>query len=408
MFKSMINLDQSGKKNLFIFFVFSLFIIHYSLFTIEVGGHLTENTTWSPENNPYLVVDDVYVDSNVILTILPGTVVKLNASPLTSYGDMDSFVYYNGENIAKMIQVDGQLIANGTEDNPIVFTRIQDSLYYHWGIIYLREDAGLCSFKYCTLEYSAYLLIVLGIIPSGAICIHNEDTIIENCNFIDNLTGVYVNFFPQNIVIKNSNFYNIDNISPTYPGTHERRGLSIGTAFSNEANILLIAGNSFTETGSGFRHVKIDNSIPSHIVNNYFLGYNGLKASMESEKESYIFDNDFINFDQYGIRGGEEENSLYINNNRFIEGVDGIDINYGYVEIMDNYFEDSKLELYNAESKIVNNIFINDSGPDSNPAIFGIPKVFNNNLVYGCVYAFSGIPEDNFSNNIFVANDFAF
>lgn len=25
---------------------------------VEVGGHLTEDTTWSPENNPYLVTED--------------------------------------------------------------------------------------------------------------------------------------------------------------------------------------------------------------------------------------------------------------------------------------------------------------------------------------------------------------
>ena len=187
---------------------------------IEVGGHLTEDTTWNPENNPYLVVHDVYVDDDVTLTILPGTIVKLNASPLTCDADMDNFVYYNGANIAKMIQVDGKLNAIGTEEEPITFTRIQDSLYYHWGIIYLRENADLCIFKHCAFEYSAYLLIVLGIIPNAAVNVHNEEAIIEHCDFVDNFSGIYAKFQTDKIAIINNNFYNIDNISPTYPGYH--------------------------------------------------------------------------------------------------------------------------------------------------------------------------------------------
>ena len=67
------------KKNLFILFLFSLLIINYTLLiSIEVEGHLIEDTIWSPDNNPYLVVDDVYVDDDITLTILPGTIVKFN------------------------------------------------------------------------------------------------------------------------------------------------------------------------------------------------------------------------------------------------------------------------------------------------------------------------------------------
>ena len=62
--------------------VFCFFILFFSLFafdlsSIEVGGHLTEDTTWSPENNPYLVTEILYVDAGVTLTILPGTEVKI-------------------------------------------------------------------------------------------------------------------------------------------------------------------------------------------------------------------------------------------------------------------------------------------------------------------------------------------
>ena len=42
----------------------SAFSIAYA---IEVGGHLTEDTIWSPENNPYLVTGVVYVDDGLEL-----------------------------------------------------------------------------------------------------------------------------------------------------------------------------------------------------------------------------------------------------------------------------------------------------------------------------------------------------
>ncbi|MBT6993915.1 MAG: hypothetical protein HN952_03060, partial [Candidatus Cloacimonetes bacterium] len=86
MLNKMINPDLSEKKVfLSIFFIFLFFILHSSfLIGIEVGGHLTEDTTWGPENNPYLVTENLYVDDDVTLTILPGTEIKINAAPLTN------------------------------------------------------------------------------------------------------------------------------------------------------------------------------------------------------------------------------------------------------------------------------------------------------------------------------------
>ncbi len=361
----------------FILILFSFLLFpFYFLLSIEVEGHLTENTTWSPDNNPYLVVDDVYVDDDVTLTILPGTVVKFNAARLANYQDMDNFVYYNGANIAKMLQVDGRLIANGTEEDPITFTRIQDSLYYHWGIIYLREEADLCSFNHCRFEYSAYLLIVLGIIPSAAVSIYNEEAIIEHCDFVDNFTGVYVRFFPERIIIKDNNFYNIDNISPSYPGYHVKKGISISPGVTTESCMVLIAGNSFIETADvSWGHVDIRRNTHAYILDNYFLGESGIHADMESDFGSYIYNNEFINCDYSGgIFGGEEDNSLYIKNNNFIGGNYGININYAYVEISDNYFEEC--DLYtgsNCYGKAYNNYTV--CGRIRSPGYF---QVFNN------------------------------
>ena len=163
----------------FIFLIFILFISHFTFlifhssiaYAIEVGGHLTEDTTWSPENNPYLVTSGVYVDSGVILTILPGTIVKFYSDYYDDLGD-DQFYFHSGEEpIAKFMRVEGRIIAEGTEQDSIIFTRMQDDEFYHWGTIYLPEGAQQSSFKHCLFEFSAFTGFSLSEQPRAAIAL---------------------------------------------------------------------------------------------------------------------------------------------------------------------------------------------------------------------------------------------
>ncbi|HWL38219.1 MAG TPA: LamG-like jellyroll fold domain-containing protein, partial [Frankiaceae bacterium] len=66
---------------------------------------LTGDTTWGPEHSPYLV-HYLRIEVGATLTILPGTVVKLD----------EGNIYVEG----------GQLVAVGTPDKPVVFTSIND------------------------------------------------------------------------------------------------------------------------------------------------------------------------------------------------------------------------------------------------------------------------------------------
>ena len=78
----------------------------YGAPTVTVTGVITSNTTWT-KNNVYLLQGTVFVDSLVTLTIEPGTVVRGDANTVIS---------------ALVIQRGANIIANGTECNPIVFT----------------------------------------------------------------------------------------------------------------------------------------------------------------------------------------------------------------------------------------------------------------------------------------------
>jgi hypothetical protein len=385
--------------------IFSLF--PFDLSSIEVEGHLTEDTTWSPDNNPYYVIDDVFVDDNVTLTILPGTEVKFHSTSLTCYDDFSNFVYYNGTNIAKMLWVDGKIKAEGTEENPITFTRAQDSLYYHWGVIYLTEFADRCVFKYCNIEYSARMMILVGILPVGAISIFNEETIIENCNFIDNFCGVFMQFYPQKVIVKNNHFYNIENIHSSLLG-YADGGIRIGAGVSVQLNPILIAGNIFNQPFIPDYDLSVHQA-PIFVVYNQFIDDGGLmsacNACMDANAASYFYRNDFIGFHYYGIRGGRPTDSLYIKKNNFISGYDGININYAYIEVSDNYFDGCDLDTgFNSFGKIFNNRI------DEGLVFIGVDINFYNNIVMGyngASCAFSGYNVHNLGN-IFFNNETAF
>jgi parallel beta-helix repeat protein len=72
-----------------------------------VGGAIMVDTTWTTAASPYVVTNSVLVLEGVTLTIQPGVV-----------------VYFNSH---RSLQVDGQLIARGTDASPITFTSSQST-----------------------------------------------------------------------------------------------------------------------------------------------------------------------------------------------------------------------------------------------------------------------------------------
>ena len=126
-----------------IYLFFGICFLEFSLAqAIEVGGHLIENTIWTPDNNPHLVTSVLYVDEDITLTILPGTIVKFNDAFL-QHQNNDEF-WFNGGNepLAKLIRCEGRIIAEGTEQDSIVFTRVNDEPQHHWGTIYITENGN--------------------------------------------------------------------------------------------------------------------------------------------------------------------------------------------------------------------------------------------------------------------------
>lgn len=71
----------------------------------SVGGVIATDTTWDRSGSPYLVTSNITIAQSATLRIEPGTVVKLGGTE---------------------ILVDGQLLAQGSAADPVVFTSSRD------------------------------------------------------------------------------------------------------------------------------------------------------------------------------------------------------------------------------------------------------------------------------------------
>lgn len=93
---------------LFVFSPFSLQLDqkNISRAATEIGyQNITADTTWDLAGSPYLITLNIYINKGITLTIEPGVIIKLGRTGIT---------------------VGGKLNTIGTEENPIIFTSIND------------------------------------------------------------------------------------------------------------------------------------------------------------------------------------------------------------------------------------------------------------------------------------------
>jgi len=127
----------------------------------SVGGIIWSNTTWTLENSPYIVTENILVDVEATLTIEPGVTVKFDGK------------YY--------LLVKGTLSAIGTADNYITFTSnkpVQTS--GDWGLIdfYYANDASIL--RYCIIEYAGGASVGADMTRAGIEVRHSSPTIVNN------------------------------------------------------------------------------------------------------------------------------------------------------------------------------------------------------------------------------------
>ncbi|MFH1457121.1 MAG: hypothetical protein ABIF17_03330, partial [Patescibacteria group bacterium] len=116
---------------LLLVFCFALFREQKFLFTARIAYAaedlitISENTVWTKANSPYIIPQVLYIQSGARLTIEPGTVLKLGdfytPKPWEYRFKIGIRPFSGGE-----ICVEGELFAQGTITEPVIFTSFKD------------------------------------------------------------------------------------------------------------------------------------------------------------------------------------------------------------------------------------------------------------------------------------------
>jgi len=117
----------------------------------EVSGAIPANVTWFAAESPYVVSGTIIVQTNVTLTIEPGTTVQL------------------GGNVDLVVTNGGRLLAEGTADKRIHFTRTPNSSERWAGIVISGdEDSPETRISHAYIEGNNYSAIYS---PGGTLAI---------------------------------------------------------------------------------------------------------------------------------------------------------------------------------------------------------------------------------------------
>ena len=379
--------------------VLLLALLTISLFGIEVGGHITQSTTWSPENGPYVITSYLYIDSDVTLTILPGTRIRcMGADKSNIYNFMWSGTGVNPP-LAKKIIVHGKIIAHGTDEQPISFDKYQEGENYRWGGIYMSPSAAESSFEHCVFRNSFFGEYEPGEWSLGAIEFSNGILNVRSCTFENNLIAVRSGYLRTDILFYNCIFISINDDYPVPFASTGFFGFSAAPTPVPERNYkVTVAKCSFTGSASlgpvGY-HMDV------LYLHNTAVNFQARDADNHQDRNDYGSTSSYGNTGLSGTKGwgsysATPSDTVFNRRNRLIKPELGIPLllsasGYGTNYISDNYLSGSvqvKTGMSNAtQSHFYNNI-IEKIDPysallfdDGSPNDVGGQVRFYNNLV---------------------------
>ena len=163
------------------------------------GGQITSDTIWTKANSPYIITSNLLVSEGVTLTIEHGVMVRFETD--------------------KLMQIDGELIARGTEAEPIIFTSIQTYpapggwrgiVFTDGAIDAVYNVAGNyisgSIMQYCTVQFSGAIEYT----QNPPLMIISSSPFIDRCYIIHNGGGISISNssskITSNVIFNNSGF----------------------------------------------------------------------------------------------------------------------------------------------------------------------------------------------------------
>jgi hypothetical protein len=307
----------------------------------NVSGLISANTTWTKEKSPYVVTNNILVNSGVFLTIEAGVNVKFDT--------------------LKSMQIDGALIAKGTNTDSIRFTSNTTRIAGAWGYLYFSDASTDAVFEndingnyisgsilaYCAIEYAGGVSVnqngavrmnaaspfinhcsITNNAASG-INIYNlsEGCKITNCSIKNNVAGngagICLDYITKATSVIANNTISDNNAINTYEDAAAGGGIYVHQILPSAVLYISnnIISNNSANTGGGIyttygAYVIIDNNI---IINNTAYngqyGGGGIKNDVSSEILRNIIINNKAKNNQFGGGGICNTSNSTLSNN---------------------------------------------------------------------------------------------
>lgn len=162
-------------KKIVLLLFFIIICTQYTEAQTNVGGIISNNTTWDVLASPYIVTSNVLINSGVILTIEEGVTVKFNTG--------------------KSLQNKGTIIARGTSSNRIIFTSNQVTpTPGDWGGIDFSNETVDASYD-INGRYSSGTILEYADILYGGSGVISAVKITNSAIYINNVTVKYSNSY---------------------------------------------------------------------------------------------------------------------------------------------------------------------------------------------------------------------
>nr|HPR16984.1 hypothetical protein [Candidatus Cloacimonadota bacterium] len=214
-------------KKLFVFLVFSFFILYLFAETYIPAGDVSGN--WSYQNQPYFIEGNISIPADQALTIEAGVEVIFQ-------GHYKFTIY-------------GKIIASGTANDSIRFTATNTDEGWH-GMRFSDTSSngmGNSILNYCKFEYGIALSGNEDDVAGGALsCFNSDNLIISNCRFTSNQAN-----YGGALYIQDSDIQMQSCVIDHNEATHDGGGLVIRTNAAPTLNDVTVSHNTCAYDGGG-------------------------------------------------------------------------------------------------------------------------------------------------------------
>lgn len=349
---------------------------------VYVGGTITENTTWEKSKSPYIVIENIYIPQNITLTVEAGVTVLVREN--------------------RLIKVEGDLIARGTQQDSIFFQN-ESGTWYGLSLnnVHTITDDG---YNYLSGTYLSHVSIKN---TFYAVTLENNSSIlIDSSSFYQSSYGLYM-YYTNNNLLRANKFidcdfaiYSASNFSSSY-------NRFLNNKIINSKHVGIFFNNS---SGQSLYNTFLGNEISGN-----FIGIHFGNPGPHENSHSVIRQNKIIN-NIYGVRIYKD--STDFDYNRISSNLFGIELNNArFCNIQYNVISNNRLWAlsFMGESSfnkiIYNTIKDNVRGMrfvESNDAKSQFNSVMYNSLIHNSdsVVFISSSPQSVFHyNNIYDNGD---